>query len=62
MTLSEVKEHCAKGKLGRIPKWLGYLKWDYAKHQIYFSHNDYRMEEDELERLLKNRNDLYYIT
>jgi len=32
MTLSEIKEHCAKGKLGRIPKWLGYLKWDYVKH------------------------------
>lgn len=61
MTLSELKEHCAKGKIGIIPKWLGYLRWDYGNHKIYFSHNDYRMEEEELDKLVGNRNDLYYI-
>jgi hypothetical protein len=31
MTYLEIKELCKKGEVGIIPKWIGYLKWDYAK-------------------------------
>ena len=31
MTYSEIKKLCRKGKIGIIPKWKGYIKWNYAK-------------------------------
>jgi len=30
MTYNEIKDICKKGKLAIIPKWNGYLKWNYA--------------------------------
>jgi hypothetical protein len=30
MTLEELKPIIRKGKTGLIPKWKGYIKWDYV--------------------------------
>ena len=29
MTYKEIKEICKKGKIGLIPNWKGYIKYDY---------------------------------
>lgn len=34
MTYSEIKELCKQGKTGIIPKWEGYLKWNYALDEL----------------------------
>ena len=61
MTYLEIKELCKKGKIGLIPNWKGYLKWDYSKNQIKFVNGDYIMYQNELEKKINNRTDLYYI-
>lgn len=63
MTYQELIEKCKQGYTGLIPKWLGYLDWDYNINQIYFHYNDYRLNQDELENKFKinERTDLYYI-
>ena len=61
MTYQEIYELCKKGKIGMIPGWKGYLKWDYTKNQIFFVNGDYTMNQNELEKHIKDRNDLYYI-
>lgn len=61
MTIQELKNFCKKGKIGCIPKWEGYIKYDYYLDQMYFINGDYRLSEQELIDKLKNRNDLYYI-
>lgn len=30
MTLKELKPIIKEGKWGLIPKWVGYIKWDYV--------------------------------
>ena len=61
MTFEQIKEICRKGKLGIIPGWKGYLKWDYASDQLQFINGDYKMTQKELEDKIIDRNDLYYI-
>ena len=61
MTYSEIKELCKKGKVGIIPNWKGYIKWDYSKDELYFVNNDYRMSQIELKDKTNNRTDLFYI-
>ena len=62
MTYQEIHEICKKGKVGIIPGWKGYLKWDYAKNELYFFNENYRMNQVELEKHIINRDDLFYIT
>lgn len=63
MTYAEIKKLCRKGKVGMIPGWQGYLRWDYSLDQLYFKNNNYKMTQDELEGNygISNRTDLYYI-
>ena len=63
MTYNEIKELCKQGKIGVVPKWEGYLKWDYSLDQLQFVNNNYTMTQDELEGNygITNRTDLYYI-
>ena len=61
MTLEELKPIIRKGKLGLIPKWKGYIKWDYVLGQMYFINDGYILTEQELKDKLKDRTDLYYI-
>lgn len=61
MNIFELKEYLQRGKTGIIPGWIGYLKYNYGKNEIYFQNNDYIMNQKELIDKIKNRNDLYYI-
>lgn len=61
MTYKQIKELCKKGKIGLIPGWEGYLKYNYGKHELYFQNKDYIMNQSELEDKIKNRTDLLYI-
>ena len=61
MTYLEIKNICQKGKIGLIPGWIGYIKYNYGTCQLEFVNGDYKMSEKELESKIKNRNDLYYI-
>lgn len=61
MTYSEIRELCKRGKVGLIPGWIGYLKYNYALDELQFANNDYRMSQSEVEDKIKNRTDLYYI-
>lgn len=61
MTYQEVKKLIQKGKIGIIPGWKGYLKWDYSSSELYFVNNNYRLSQRELEQKINTRNDLYYI-
>ena len=61
MTLKEINPLIRRGKVGIIPSWKGYIKWNYALDKIQFTNNDYIMTQEELEDKIRNRNDLYYI-
>ena len=61
MTYQEIKNICKKGKIGLIPGWEGYIKYDYSKKELYFQNKDYIMSESSLKDKVINRNDLYYI-
>ena len=61
MTFKDIKEKCKQGYTGIIPGWVGYLDWDYSIQQLYFHNNDYRLPESQLEKLISNRKDIYYI-
>ena len=63
MKYEEIKELCRRGKVGMIPGWRGYLKWNYALNQLQFVNNNYIMTQKDLEGDygITNRTDLYYI-
>ena len=61
MTLEELKPIIKKGEIGLIPKWKGYIKWNYVLGQMYFVNDEYILTEWELKDKIGNRNDLYYI-
>ena len=61
MTLEELKPIIRKGEIGLIPKWKGYIKWNYVLGQMYFVNDGYILTEQELKDKIGNRNDLYYI-
>ena len=61
MTYTEIREICKKGEVGLIPRWLGYIKWDYGRNQLKFVNGDYVLWEKDLKEQIFNRTDLYYI-
>lgn len=61
MTLNELKLFIKKGKWGIVPKWQGYIKWDYSLDKLQFVNGDYKMSQEELEDKVKGRTDLFYI-
>lgn len=61
MTYPEIKKLCRRGKVGMIPQWKGYIKWNYAKDQLEFVNGNYVMCQEELEKKIGNRTDLFYI-
>ena len=36
MTYKEIEDICSRGKVGLIPGWAGYIKYDYYKKELYF--------------------------
>ena len=61
MTLKELKLFIRKGKVGIIPGYNGYIKWDYSKDKLQFVNGDYVIPQSELEDKVKDRTDLFYI-
>lgn len=61
MTLEEIRTLCRHGKIGLVPKWKGYIKYNYGLNELQFVNGDYTMRQSELEDKLKDRNDLFYI-
>ena len=61
MTLQQLKPLIKRGEIGLIPKWLGYIKWDYGRDELKFVNGEYVMWQKELEEKMMNRDDLYYI-
>ena len=61
MTLQQLKPLIKKGEIGLIPRWLGYIKYDYGLDQMYFVNGEYRLYEKEIVDKLGDRKDLYYI-
>lgn len=61
MTYKEIEDLCKHGKVGIIPGWKGFLKWNYAKDEIQFVNGDYSMTSPALRELIQDRTDLYYI-
>lgn len=61
MTLNELKPFIRQGKWGIIPKWNGYIKWNYALDEMQFVNGDYKMPYKELKDKVESRTDLFYI-
>lgn len=61
MTYTEIREICKRGEVGLIPRWLGYIKWDYGRNQLKFINGDYVLWEKDLKEKIIDRTDLYYI-
>lgn len=36
MTYEEIKDKCSHGKIGLIPGWKGYIKYNYGLGELYF--------------------------
>ena len=61
MTLEKLKPLLKRGKIGIIPGWVGYLKYNYGTEQLEFQNNNYILAGKELENKIINKTDLYYI-
>ena len=59
MTYSEITEIAKHGKLCKLPKFVGYFKWNYNTNSLIFYNKDYRCSAESLDIL--NRSDFYYI-
>lgn len=58
MNAEEIQYLVKRGKVGRLPYYQGYFKWDYAKDCMYMQNGDYK-KYDLTEEL--KRDDFYYI-
>ena len=58
MTFEQVEYLIRRGKVGMLPNYVGYFKWDYAKGCVYMQNGDYRKYDLKDEKL---RIDFYYI-
>lgn len=59
MTYDEMLKVTRKGKLGKLPNFIGYFKWDFGNKTLVFTNGDYKCLAEELD--IKNRQDFYYI-
>ena len=58
MTYTELEPLLKKGKVGKLPNYKGYFKWDYAHNIMYFINGTYMKKDLDEE---KKRTDWYYI-
>ena len=59
MTYGEMLKVTRKGKLGKLPNFIGYCKWDFGNKTLVFTNGDYKCLAEELD--IKNRQDFFYI-
>lgn len=60
MSYTEIQNIVKNGKIGILPKFVGYFKWNYNENYMEFYNGDFTCPADMLE--IKNREDFYYIT
>ena len=58
MTFKEIEPLLRKGKIGMLPSYAGYFKWDYVNECVYMQNGDYKKYDLQDEKL---RTDFYYI-
>lgn len=58
MTIKEIIPLLKEGKIGMLPNYIGYFKWDYANDCIYMQNGDYKKYDLSQE---EKRTDFYYI-
>lgn len=49
-----------QGKVGKLPHFDGYFRWDYFQNDLIFINNQFRCKASDLD--VQNRTDFYYIT
>ena len=59
MTYGEILKITRKGKLGKLPNFIGYFKWDFGNRVLMFANGDFRCNAEDLN--VKDRTDWYYI-
>lgn len=59
MTYKEIKPIIQQGKIGKLPNFEGYFRWNYSYNDIEFYNDNYICPANQLD--IKNRNDFYYI-
>lgn len=59
MTYSELCEIAKTGKVGMLPNFKGYFKWNFGSNTLVFTNGDYKCLAEELD--IKNRQDFFYI-
>lgn len=59
MTYKELEEAVKTGKIGLLPNFKGYFKWNYAKNKMFFYNEDYIIPADKLD--IQKRDDFYFI-
>ncbi len=60
MTYDEMLKVTRKGKLGKLPNFIGYFKWNFVENDMIFYNGDFQCKASDLDIL--NRTDFYYIT
>ena len=58
MTFEELEKQLIKGKIGMLPNYEGYFKWDYGNDCVYMQNKDYKKYDLKEE---KQRTDFYII-
>lgn len=58
MNIQEIEYLVKRGKVGMLPYYKGFFKWDYAKDCMYMQNGDYKKYDLQEER---KRTDFYYI-
>lgn len=59
MTYTQICDTAKKGKIGKLPNFIGYFKWDYSNNTLIFYNQNYKCQAKDLN--IKNRTDFYYI-
>lgn len=59
MTYTDICNLAKQGKVGMLPNFIGYFKWDYVNNDLMFYNGDFNCRAKDLE--VQNRTDFYYI-
>lgn len=59
MTYTDICNLAKQGKVGMLPNFIGYFKWDYGNNDLMFYNGDFNCRAKDLE--VQNRTDFYYI-
>ena len=49
MNYSEILEISKQGKIGMLPNFIGYFKWDFGNKALIFTNGDYKCLAKELD-------------